>query len=50
MTLPLADNDTIPFYQHIYDHVHDWFADRIEEYKVGDLANEIGFDFADDDD
>ena len=50
MTLPLADNDTIPFYQHIYDHVHDWFADRIEQYKVGDLANEIGFDFADDDD
>lgn len=49
--LPLADNDTEPFYQHIYDHVHDWFLDRIESYKEGDYSTrEIGFDFAEDDD
>ncbi len=50
LTLPLADNDTQPFYQHIFDHVHDSFKDRIEHYNNGDFAGEIGFDFAEDDD
>lgn len=50
LTLPLAENDTVPFYQHIYDHVHGWFAGRIEQYKVGDATGDIGFDFAEDDD
>ncbi len=50
LALPLAENDTEPFYQHIYDHVHDSFTDRMEHYKSGDYAGEIGFDFAEDDD
>lgn len=50
LSLPLSENETEPLYQHIYDHVHDWFADRIEHYKVGDATGEIGFDFAEDDD
>lgn len=46
-SLPLADQDAEPFYQHIYDHVHDWFQDRMERYKEGDYGSrEIGFDFA----
>lgn len=50
LSLPLADNDTEPFYQHIYDHVRDWFLDRIERYEDGDYGTrEIGFDFAEDD-
>lgn len=50
LSIPLADNDTEPFYQHIYEHVHGWFADRIESYNDGDYGTrEIGFDFAQDD-
>lgn len=50
--LPLIDNDAEPFYQHIYDHVYNWFDDRIERYRNGDdySTREIGFDFAQDDD
>ena len=46
--LPLMDAE--PFYQHIYDHVFEWFDDRIERYKNGDnySTREIGFDFAQD--
>jgi len=50
-SLPLAEQDTQPFYQHVYDHVHDWFQARIERYQDGDYGSrEIGFDFAEDDD
>ncbi|MEL7129650.1 MAG: hypothetical protein AAGK23_08885 [Pseudomonadota bacterium] len=49
-SLPLADNDTEPFYEHIYLHVHDWFQSRIERYTEGDYGQrDIGFDFAEDD-
>ncbi len=45
--LPLAETDPEPFYQHIYDHVLDWFQSRIDRYKDGDWGTrEIGFDFA----
>ena len=50
LALPLADNDTVPFYQHIFDHVHESFIDRIKHYNDGDYTGEIGFDFAEDDD
>ena len=46
--LPLADHDPTPFYQLIYDHVHGWFATRMEQYLQGEYGSrEIGFDFAD---
>ena len=50
--LPLANEDTEPFYEHIYNHVFEWFDDQIERYKNGDnySTREIGFDFANDDD
>ncbi len=50
--LPLAEADAEPFYQHIYDHVYDWFDNLIERYKEGEDYStlEIGFDFSDDDD
>lgn len=50
-SLPLADEDTEPFYDHVYRHVYDWFDDQIEKYKDGDnySTREIGFDFAEDD-
>ena len=48
-SLPLTDADPQPFYQHLYDHILLWFADRIERYRDGDYGTrEIGFDFADD--
>ncbi len=51
LALPLTEADTGPFYQHVYDHVHDWFLDRIERYQDGDYrTRDIGFDFADDED
>ena len=48
--LPLAEADAEPFYQHIYDHVYNWFDTRIERYKEGEDYDtmEIGFDFSDD--
>ncbi|KCZ61287.1 hypothetical protein [Hyphomonas chukchiensis] len=47
--LPLKDKDPEPFYEHVYSHVLNWFAENIERYKVGDYGTrEIGFDFADD--
>ncbi|MEM1106202.1 MAG: hypothetical protein AAGH87_07405 [Pseudomonadota bacterium] len=46
--LPLAENDPAPFYGEIYDHVRDWFQERIDRYNEGDYGTrEIGFDFAD---
>jgi len=50
--LPLAERDTEPFYQHIYDHVLEYFSDPMERYKNGEAysTREIGFDFAEDDD
>ncbi len=45
--LPLAETDPTPFYQAVFDHVHLWFADKIERYREGDYGTrEIGFDFA----
>lgn len=47
--LPLRDKDPEPFYEHVYSHVINWFAENIERYKVGDYGTRgIGFDFADD--
>lgn len=48
-SLPLAEADPLPFYDHVYKHVLLWFSERIERYREGDYATrEIGFDFADD--
>lgn len=45
--LPLAEQDTEPFYDHVYEHVQGWFQDSIERYKEGDYSSrDIGFDFA----
>jgi len=47
LTLPLKDNDPEPFFDHIYDHVVDWFSTQIERYEAGDYGSrEIGFDFS----
>lgn len=47
-TLPLSENNPTPFYEYIFNYVHDWFAKRIEQYRDGDSGSrEIGFDFAD---
>lgn len=48
-SLPLKDADAAPFYDHVYQHVHDWFRTGIERYREGDASSrEIGFDFAED--
>ena len=45
LSLPLKDNDPEPFYEHIYEHVLDWFKTQIERYEAGDYGGrEIGFD------
>ena len=47
-TLPLSEQATEPFYEELYNHIHSWFALRIERYEDGDYGTrEIGFDFAD---
>ena len=46
--VPLADHDPEPLFKLIYQHVYDWFGDRIDRYEEGDFGTrEIGFDFAD---
>ncbi|MEM1391480.1 MAG: hypothetical protein AAGG45_10405 [Pseudomonadota bacterium] len=50
LSIPLKDNDPEPFYDHIYDHVMNWFGVQIERYEAGDYGQrEIGFDFSRDD-
>lgn len=47
LSIPLKDTDPEPFYDHIYDHVLDWFKTQIERYEAGDYGGrEIGFDFS----
>ncbi|MEM6534704.1 MAG: hypothetical protein AAGA24_04745 [Pseudomonadota bacterium] len=47
LKIPLADNDPEPFFDHIYQHVMDWFSVQIDRYEAGDYgAREIGFDFS----
>ena len=47
LTIPLKDNDPEPFYDHIYEHVLDWFKVQIERYEAGDYGTrEIGFDIS----
>ena len=51
LSIPLKDNDPEPFYDHIYDHVLDWFKTQIERYEAGDYGGrEIGFDLSRSDD
>ncbi|MCA8901002.1 MAG: hypothetical protein KDA53_07090 [Hyphomonas sp.] len=48
-SLPLSFETQLPFYDHIYSHILNWFSDQIERYKEGEYASRvIGFDFADD--
>lgn len=47
LTLPLAEHDPEPFYDHIYNHVIGWFQSQIDQYEAGDYGGrEIGFDFS----
>jgi hypothetical protein len=47
LSIPLKDNDPEPFYDHIYEHVLNWFETQIERYEAGDYGRrEIGFDFS----
>ena len=47
--LPLSFENQLPFYDHIYSHILNWFSDQIERYKNGEYGSRvIGFDFADD--
>lgn len=47
--LPLSLEAQLPFYDHIYSHILNWFTDQIERYKNGEYGGRvIGFDFADD--
>lgn len=47
LSIPLKDNDPEPFYEHIYEHVSDWFKTQIERYQAGDYSGrEIGFDIS----
>lgn len=50
LSIPLKDNDPEPFYDHIFEHVMNWFSVQIERYEAGDYGRrEIGFDFSQDD-
>lgn len=51
LSIPLKDNDPEPFYDHIYDHVLEWFQTQIDRYDAGDYGSrEIGFDVSRDSD
>ena len=51
LTIPLAETDPEPFYEHVYQHVLDWFQTQIDRYEAGDYGRrEIGFDFSRDSD
>lgn len=47
LTVPLADHDPKPFYEHIHQHILAWFETQIDRYEAGDYGRrEIGFDFS----
>ncbi|MHA7858711.1 MAG: hypothetical protein ACX94D_11550 [Henriciella sp.] len=47
LNIPLQENDPEPFYDHIYEHVLEWFQTQIERYEAGDYGSrEIGFDLS----
>mgnify|MGYP001801017673 CR=1 FL=1 len=47
LSIPLKDNDPEPFYDHLYEHVLDWFKAQIERYEAGEYGTrEIGFDIS----
>ena len=47
LSIPLKDNDPEPFYDHIYEHVLEWFKHQIERYEAGDYSSrDIGFDIS----
>ncbi len=47
LSMPLKDNDPEPFYDHIYEHVLEWFQTQIDRYEAGEYGGrEIGFDFS----
>ena len=47
LSIPLKDNDPEPFYDHIYEHVLEWFQHQIERYEAGDYSSrDIGFDIS----
>jgi hypothetical protein len=42
--LPIEENDSAPFYAHIYDYILGWFRDQIESYREGVYGQRaIGF-------
>ncbi|MEO0982730.1 MAG: hypothetical protein AAFX03_08780 [Pseudomonadota bacterium] len=44
--VPLSENHPEAFYDMVYNHVRNWFAEHIERYQKGDYGSrEIGFDF-----
>ena len=47
LSIPLKDNDPEPFYDHIYEHVLEWFKAQIERYEAGEYGGrDIGFDIS----
>ena len=47
LSIPLKDNDPEPFYDHLYEHVLDWFKAQIERYEAGEYGTrEFGFDIS----
>ena len=47
LNIPLKENDPEPFYDHIFEHVLEWFQTQIERYEAGDYGSrEIGFDLS----
>lgn len=47
--LPFSEDDHQEFYELVYNHVMDWFDDRIDFYRNGEYGAKrtIGFDFSD---
>ncbi len=45
-SLPLEEQDSAPFYAHIFEYILDWFRENIESYRDGIYGTRaIGFDF-----
>jgi len=45
LSLPLDDDSLATFFQHLYQHLMDWFEGRVEQYDNGSYGtNDIGFD------
>ena len=47
LALPLAEEDSTRLFDYLFNHLRNWFQEKIDHYETGEYGTrEIGFDFS----